>query len=56
MSGQKEADRVLVRVGARQLNDKELEMVAGGILTHLCTFNSTTCTSDGDCEQIPQCP
>jgi hypothetical protein len=56
MSEQKQADRVLVRSGARQLNAKELEMVGGGFLTHVCTFDFTTCTADGDCEQIPQCP
>jgi hypothetical protein len=60
MSGQKEADRVLGRVGARLLNDKELEAIGGGlkniIITKPCTFNFATCTFDGDCEQIPQCP
>jgi hypothetical protein len=59
MSGQKEADRVLSRVGARLLNEKELEGVAGGmkfVSRAACTFNFPTCTFDGDCEQIPQCP
>lgn len=56
MSGQKEADRVLGRAGARLLNPKELEAVGGGIITHVCTVDLSTCTFDGDCETIPQCP
>lgn len=51
-----ENNRVLSRQYGRKLSSAEVEQVSGGILTHLCTFNFTTCTMDGDCEQIPQCP
>jgi hypothetical protein len=56
MSGRKETDRVLGRARARELSEREMEMVVGGLLTHVCTFNFKTCTADMDCEQIPQCP
>jgi hypothetical protein len=51
-----ENNRVLVRMYGRELSAAEVEQVRGSIQTHLCTFNFTTCTMDGDCEQIPQCP
>lgn len=52
-----ENNRVLSRMHGRELSAEEAEQVTGGILTHVCTFNFTTCTADGDgCETIPQCP
>ena len=51
-----ENNRVLGRMYGRELSAAEVEQIRGGILTHYCTFNFTTCTMDGDCEQIPQCP
>lgn len=53
-----EDNRVLSRMYGRQLSAAEVEQVSGGfILTHVCTFDFTTCTADGDgCETIPQCP
>ena len=52
-----ENNRVLSRMHGRELSAEEAEQVTGGILTHVCTFNFTTCTVDGDgCETIPQCP
>jgi hypothetical protein len=52
-----ENNRVLSRMHGRELSAAEVEAVAGGILTHVCTFDFTTCTVDGDgCETIPQCP
>jgi hypothetical protein len=42
--------RVLVRRGARSLNQEEIERVGGGIsTTTLCTVPTTTCPNkDGD--------
>ena len=52
-----ENNRVLSRMFGRELSPAEAEQVCGGILTHVCTFDFTTCTADGDgCETIPQCP
>jgi len=52
-----ENNRVLSRMFGRELNAEEVEQVVGGMLTHVCTFDFTTCTQDGDgCETIPQCP
>jgi hypothetical protein len=50
--------RVLNRLGARELSDRECQQVPGAFIqTHNCTFNFVTCTVDGDgCEQIPSCP
>jgi hypothetical protein len=56
MAKSTETKRVLVRMHGRELSAAEVDQVRGNILTHLCTFNFTTCTMDGDCEQIPQCP
>jgi hypothetical protein len=43
-------NRVLVRTGARSLNEEEIARVGGGIsTTTLCTIPSTTCPNkDGD--------
>jgi len=52
-----ENNRVLSRMYGREISAEEAEQVTGGILTHVCTFDFTTCTADGDgCETIPQCP
>ncbi len=57
MAKSTEKNRVLSRMHGRELSAAEVEQVAGGILTHVCTFDFTTCTVDGDgCETIPQCP
>ena len=49
--------RVLSRSGARELSAVEVEQVSAGFkLTHVCTFDFTTCIADQDCETIPQCP
>lgn len=54
---QNDEARVLSRMGARELDDRECEQVQGAIIhTNPCTFNFLACTHDGDCEQIPQCP
>jgi hypothetical protein len=45
----KNFDRVLGRVGARELTPRELDHVTGGIFTHTVqTFDPATKTSDGD--------
>lgn len=43
-------DRVLVRMGARSLSEKEIERVGGGLPTDtVCTVPSSTCPNkDGD--------
>ncbi len=57
MSESTKINRVLSRVYGRELTAAEVEQVTGAILTHVCTFDFTTCTSDGDgCGTIPQCP
>lgn len=55
MSARREANRVLARVGARQLSEQELQHVAGGIHTNPCTFDPKTCHMDGDCEPPIRC-
>lgn len=50
-------NRVLGRLHGRELSAAEVEQVSAGFkLTHVCTFDFTTCLSDQDCETIPQCP
>ena len=41
--------RVLVRVGARLLSEQELQQIAGGFVTNVCTNDLTTGKLDGDC-------
>ena len=41
--------RVLSRIGARLLNQQEVERVSGGVHTEtLCSFNPVTRQADGD--------
>ena len=49
-------NRVLVRRGARSLNEEEIQRVGGGIHTEtLCTVPTATCPNrDGDA-QIGEC-
>lgn len=50
-------NRTLSRMGARELSAAEVALVSAGFkLTHVCTFDFTTCIADQDCETIPQCP
>jgi hypothetical protein len=55
MSNQPE-NRVLSRLGARELNQLETECVSGGIQRKVCTFNSITCQLDGPFPCIPPPP
>jgi hypothetical protein len=42
-------DRVLIRRGARQLNEQEVEQVSGGLRTlTLCTISLSSTVRDGD--------
>ena len=43
-------NRVLLRRGARELSQEELEAVNGGLIAHtnVCTFNPKTVSVDGD--------
>jgi hypothetical protein len=49
-------NRVLGRIGARLLNEAELEEVNGGYSISTCTFNPKTCAMDGVCTPLPRCP
>jgi len=56
MSNQQE-NRVLSRLGARELNQLETESVSGAIQgRRVCTFNSITCQLDGPFPCIPPPP
>lgn len=45
----RETNRVLSRIGARELTPKEAEHVSGGVRTEtVCSFNGKTKTADGD--------
>jgi hypothetical protein len=56
MSNQRE-NRVLSRLGARELNELEMESVSGAIVgRRVCTFISVTCTLDGPFPCIPPPP
>ncbi len=49
-------DRVLSRVGARELTNLEMEAVSGGIIFRpRCTFDPVTCFMDGVCSPPPAC-
>ena len=59
MSNLQETNRVLSRIGARQLNDEELQQVAGGFVvskyvTGACVYDPVACrVISGDCRFIP---
>ena len=49
-------DRVLSRLHARQLTEKEMTEVRGAIIgTGRCTLDPKTCATDGDCSPEPNC-
>ena len=48
-------DRVLGRMGARELTKLEMEAVSGGIIFPRCTFDPKTCAMDGVCSPPPAC-
>ena len=48
-------DRVLVRAGARELKEEEIQKVSGAFVISRCTFNPTTCAMDGVCSPLPIC-
>jgi hypothetical protein len=51
-----EDNRVLSRIGARELSEKETEQVSGAfIIRPRCTLNPVTCTMDGICSPPPDC-
>jgi len=54
MSNNGENDRVLVRAGARELTERDLQLVNGGVIRPRCTFDPTTCVTDGLCSP-PAC-
>lgn len=50
----KEDNRTLTRMGARELSSAEYAEVGGGFIhTGLCTFNQKTHSFDRDCEPPP---
>jgi hypothetical protein len=49
MSNTQEQDRVLSRLNARLLGPEELNVVAGGFYTALCSLKPGSPTFDGDC-------
>lgn len=56
MSNLHETNRVLSRVGARDLSDEELRQVAGGFVvdTGACVFDPVACkVISGDCNNVP---
>ncbi|MBZ5522596.1 MAG: hypothetical protein LAP21_10195 [Acidobacteriia bacterium] len=55
MSNHQESNRVLSRLGARELTEQEINQVGGALRTGLCTFNPVTCVMDGDCSPPPGC-
>lgn len=51
-----ENDRVLSRMGARELSELETAEVSGGIIRFpRCTFDPKTCFIDGICSPEPAC-
>jgi hypothetical protein len=56
MSNPQDNSRVLSRLGARVLTDKEAEQVSAAmIIRPRCTFNPVTCVTDGMCSPEPAC-
>lgn len=49
MQNTQEQNRVLSRLGARLLGPEELNVVAGGFATGLCSLQPNTPNLDGDC-------
>ena len=47
--------RVLNRIGARQLTEKECEQITGALIIHTqqCTIQGVCGNFDGDCEPPP---
>src|SRR6266851_1453361 len=54
MSNNNENNRVLGRVGARELTERELQLVNGAIIRPRCSFDPVTCATDGLCSP-PAC-
>ncbi|HEV2960347.1 MAG TPA: hypothetical protein VG649_00865 [Candidatus Angelobacter sp.] len=55
MSNKKD-DRVLGRMGARELTELETAEVSGGIIVRpRCTLDPKTCAMDGICSPPPAC-
>ena len=49
-------NRVLTRLHARPLTEREMTEVTGAILnTGRCTLDPKTCAMDGDCTPEPNC-
>jgi len=49
-----ETNRVLSRVGARLLNDEELQQISGGFSTGACVWDLILCRPiSGDCQKFP---
>jgi bacteriocin-like protein len=49
-----ETNRVLSRVGARLLNDEELQQIVGGFSTGACVWDPIACKpSSGACRKFP---
>ncbi len=56
MSNHNENDRVLSRMGARELTEREIDEVSGGLIFRpRCTFDPKTCVMDGICSPPPAC-
>lgn len=58
MSNHNENDRVLSRMGARELTEQEIDEVSGGkrkIVRPRCTLDPVTCAMDGICSPPPSC-
>ena len=50
-------NRVLGRMGAREMTGQETQQVSGGfiIIRPRCTFDPKTCAMDGICSPPPAC-
>jgi hypothetical protein len=56
MSNQNQNDRVLSRMGARELTEQEIDEVSGGLIIRpRCTFDPKTCVMDGMCSPPIAC-